>query len=122
MFLWAGAGRVCICKAGAFTCKPLSWIALCQQFISREESIDESARLANAIVVVKDERADPFFDESARSMVRGLILHVLTAADFEKSERTLLMVRDLLMRGEWRIAQVMRDQAGPDDEAPGSTN
>lgn len=74
-----------------------------------EESIDEANRLANAIVVVKDERADPFFDESARSMVRGLILHVLTAADFEKPERTLLTVRDLLTRGEWRVAAAMRE-------------
>lgn len=82
-----------------------------------EESIDEAARLANAIVVVKDERADPFFDESARSMVRGLILHVLTAEEFERPERTLLTVRDLMMRGEWRIAQAMRE-AGETDINP----
>jgi type IV secretory pathway TraG/TraD family ATPase VirD4 len=75
----------------------------------KEESIDEASRLANAIVVVKDERADPFFDESARSMVRGLILHVLTATDFGQPDRTLLMVRDLLTRGEWRVAQAMRE-------------
>jgi type IV secretory pathway TraG/TraD family ATPase VirD4 len=85
---------------------------------TKEESIDEAARLANAIVVVKDERADPFFDESARSMVRGLILHVLTAADFEEHERTLLMVRDLLTRGEWRVAQAMRDLGDGEVDPP----
>jgi hypothetical protein len=32
--------------------------------------------------VVKDDK-DPFWDESARALVKGLILHVLTAFPFE---------------------------------------
>jgi type IV secretory pathway TraG/TraD family ATPase VirD4 len=85
---------------------------------NNEETIDEAARLANAIVVVKDDRPDPFFDEAARSMVRGLILHVLSAPDFEPHERTLLMVRDLILRGDWRVAQEMASNGETEIDPP----
>jgi type IV secretory pathway TraG/TraD family ATPase VirD4 len=51
-------------------------------------------------------------------MVRGLILHVLTAEEFEPHERTLLMVRDLLKGGDWRIAARMREQGDGDTDPP----
>lgn len=73
-----------------------------------EDSIDGASRLANSLVVVKDETKDPFFDETARSMVRALILHVLTRPEFDSEQRTLVMVRDLLKRGDWLTAQTMR--------------
>ena len=85
---------------------------------SSEESIDEASRLANAIVVVKDDRPDPFFDEAARAMVRALILHVLTGEEFEASERSLLTVRDLLKRGEWRVAEAMRADGAEQVDPP----
>ena len=40
----------------------------------RRGTIDESARFANAIIVLKDDRPDPFFDEAARAMLRAVIL------------------------------------------------
>jgi type IV secretory pathway TraG/TraD family ATPase VirD4 len=86
---------------------------------NHDETIDEASRLANAIVVVKPEAHDPFWDESARSMVRGLILHVLTADHFMPHERNFIMVRNLVMRGEWQLAERMRE-AGIDEEKIGS--
>jgi len=80
----------------------------------REETIDEASRLANAIVVVKDDAHDPMWDESARTMVRGLILHVLTATEFTDDERNLITVRTLISRGEWRVAEAIRE-LGHDD-------
>jgi type IV secretory pathway TraG/TraD family ATPase VirD4 len=77
---------------------------------NRDESIDEASRLANAIVVVKDDAREPFWDESARAMVRGLILYVLTAPHFSKDERNLVTVRNLILRGEWQIADTIRAQ------------
>lgn len=74
----------------------------------REETIDEASRLANAIVVVKDDAHEPFWDESARTMVRGLILHVLTAKQFSADERNLITVRKLIQRGAWEIAEAIR--------------
>src|ERR1700733_10820250 len=82
---------------------------------NRDETIDEASRLANAIVVVKPDAHDPFWDESARTMVRGLILHVLTADHFMPNERNLITLRNLIVRGEWQIAEAIREQ-GHDEE------
>src|SRR5664279_1834031 len=75
-----------------------------------DETIDEASRLANAIVVVKDDSREPFWDESARAMVRGLILHVLTDRHFTDDDRNLITVRNLIVRGEWQIAEAIREQ------------
>jgi type IV secretory pathway TraG/TraD family ATPase VirD4 len=75
---------------------------------NREETIDEASRLANAIVVVKEDAHEPIWDESARTMLKGLILHVLTARQFD-GERDLITVRKLILRGEWRLAEAMRE-------------
>ena len=75
-----------------------------------ERCIDDAARIANALVVVREDSKDPFFDESARSLVKALILHVLTAPEFDEDQRTLSMIHDLLKRGDWRIAQAMQDE------------
>src|ERR1019366_887640 len=80
-----------------------------------DETIDEASRLADAIVVVKDGSHDPFWDESARKMLRGLILHVLTAEQFMPDERNLITVRNLVLRGAWEIAERIREQ-GHDEE------
>jgi type IV secretory pathway TraG/TraD family ATPase VirD4 len=80
-----------------------------------DETIDEASRLADAIVVVKDGSHDPFWDESARKMLRGLILHVLTAEQFMPDERNLITLRNLVLRGEWQIAEAIREQ-GHDEE------
>jgi type IV secretory pathway TraG/TraD family ATPase VirD4 len=80
-----------------------------------DETIDEASRLADAIVVVKDGSHDPFWDESARKMLRGLILHVLTAEQFMPDERNLITLRNLVLRGAWEIAECIREQ-GHDEE------
>jgi type IV secretory pathway TraG/TraD family ATPase VirD4/TPR repeat protein len=76
---------------------------------NRDESIDEASRIANAIVVVKDDAREPFWDESARTMLRSLILYVLTAPHFGDDERNLITVRNLILRGEWQIFEGLRD-------------
>ena len=58
-----------------------------------EETIDEAGRIADAIVVIHESN-DPFWDESARAMVKGLILHVLTAPEYE-GRRNLVTLRKL---------------------------
>jgi type IV secretory pathway TraG/TraD family ATPase VirD4 len=80
-----------------------------------DETIDEANRLADAIVVVKDGSHDPFWDESARKMLRGLILHVLTSDNFLDEERNLITLRNLVLRGAWKIAERIREQ-GHDEE------
>jgi type IV secretory pathway TraG/TraD family ATPase VirD4/type II secretory pathway pseudopilin PulG len=82
---------------------------------SSDESIDEAGRIADAVVVIHESN-DPFWDESARSMVKGLLLHVLTAPEYE-GRRNLVTVRKLIMRGDWEAVEALRD-AGETDIPP----
>ncbi|MDP9128471.1 MAG: type IV secretory system conjugative DNA transfer family protein [Pseudomonadota bacterium] len=85
---------------------------------NHDETIDEASRLANAIVVIKDEKADPFWDEAARSMVRGIILHVLTAPEFNDDDRNLITVRGLILRGHWQLVETMREMGVYENNPP----
>jgi type IV secretory pathway TraG/TraD family ATPase VirD4 len=81
-----------------------------------EETIDEAARLADAIVVVHEQAKDPFWDESARTMVKGLILHILTAPEYE-GRRNLITLRQLITRGDWEAVEALR-QSGETEISP----
>jgi type IV secretory pathway TraG/TraD family ATPase VirD4 len=82
-----------------------------------EETIDEAGRLADAIVVIHEGGTnDPFWDESARAMVKGLLLHVLTAPQYE-GRRSLVTLRKLILRGDWETAETLRE-AEPQDKTP----
>lgn len=83
-----------------------------------DETIEEASRIANAIVVVRDDSPEPMWDESARTMVRGLILHVLTATEFTDEERNLITVRKLIREGEWRVAAALREMGHGDSMDP----
>jgi type IV secretory pathway TraG/TraD family ATPase VirD4 len=80
-----------------------------------DETIDEAGRIADAVVVIHESN-DPFWDESARSMVKGLLLHVLTAPEYD-GRRNLVTVRKLIMRGDWEAVEALRD-AGETDIPP----
>lgn len=72
-----------------------------------EHVIDDATRLADAIVEVR-QGEDRQWDEGARSLVRTLILYVLTNPRFE-GRRNLLTVRRLIQRGDWEAHE--RDKA-----------
>jgi type IV secretory pathway TraG/TraD family ATPase VirD4 len=82
-----------------------------------EETIDEAGRIADAIVVVHEGGTnDPFWDESARAMVKGLLLHVLTSPQYE-GRRNLVTLRKLITRGDWESIDALRE-AGEKDLPP----
>jgi type IV secretory pathway TraG/TraD family ATPase VirD4 len=81
-----------------------------------DETIDEASRLADAIVIVKDEAHDPFWDESARKMLRGLILHVLTWTDYLPEERNLITLRKLITCGDWQMVEAIRADGHAEEE------
>lgn len=58
--------------------------------------IADAGLVADAIVV-GSAQADPHWDESARNLIEGIILHVATYPKYE-NERTLVTVRELLKR------------------------
>src|SRR5712664_29641 len=82
----------------------------------QEETIDEAGRIADAIVVIHESN-DPFWDESARSLVKGLLLHILTAEEYE-GRRNLITLRKLITRGDWEACESLR-QSGEQDIPPG---
>ncbi len=71
-----------------------------------EDAIDEAGRIADAIVVIHESN-DPFWDESARSMVKGLLLHILTAPEYD-GRRNLITLRKLITRGDWESVEALR--------------
>src|ERR1035437_8299735 len=78
-----------------------------------EETIDEAGRIADALVVIHEgATTDPFWDESARAMVKGLLLHILTAPRNE-GRRNLKTLRKLVTRGDWESVEELRE-AGED--------
>src|ERR1035438_558653 len=82
---------------------------------NNEEAIDEAGQIADAGVVVH-ETNDPFWDQSARAMVKGLILHILTAPEYE-GRRNLITLRKLITRGDWESVETLR-AAGEKDIPP----
>jgi type IV secretory pathway TraG/TraD family ATPase VirD4 len=81
-----------------------------------DETIDEAGRIADALVVVRETSNEPFWDESARDMVKILILHVLTHPHYE-GRRNLVTVRRLITRGDWESVEALR-QAGEGNIPP----
>src|ERR1039457_4103091 len=82
-----------------------------------EETIDEAGRIADALVVIHEgATTDPFWDESARAMVKGLLLHILTAPRYE-GRRNLNTLRKLVTRGDWESIDELR-QAGETNLPP----
>src|ERR1019366_3486400 len=78
-----------------------------------EETIDEAGRIAAALVVINPESADPFWDESARDMVKALILHILTAEEYD-GQRNLITLRKLILAGDREAAEALR-QSGEEN-------
>jgi type IV secretory pathway TraG/TraD family ATPase VirD4 len=76
-------------------------------------TIDEAGRVADAIVVMNPESKDPFWDQSARTLVKGLILHVLTAPQFE-GRRNLVTIRRLIARGDHEGIATLKEMGETD--------
>ncbi|MEA2902780.1 MAG: hypothetical protein QOI12_167 [Alphaproteobacteria bacterium] len=78
---------------------------------TREESVDEAGRIADAQVVTEATN-DPFWDESSRTLIKFVILHVATWRDFLPEERNLITVRRLITAGDTRTQQLARMSGG----------
>ncbi len=85
--------------------------------IRREESVDEAARIADALIVAESSN-DPFWEESARGLLKALILHVASWQGFAARERNLITVRRLLVAGDVEMAELMAMSAKKGDYLP----
>lgn len=75
-------------------------------------AVDDAGRVAAALVVVQSQR-DPYWEEAAQSLIKGLILHVISAPYLAHC-RNLVTVRRLLSQGDWLSVEELR-QAGDKD-------
>jgi type IV secretory pathway TraG/TraD family ATPase VirD4 len=78
------------------------------------ELVDNAFRLADAIIIQENSK-EPFWEESARQLLKAVVLHVATWAGYENC-RTLMTVRRLLLEGkaeERRIAVMSLGNQAP---------
>jgi type IV secretory pathway TraG/TraD family ATPase VirD4 len=83
--------------------------------IEDEETIEEAHRIANAIIMVRENSNDASWDEQARTLVRGVIMHVLSDDAFD-GRRTLVTVAELIQRGDEILAATLRAVVPPDEK------
>lgn len=73
-----------------------------------EEAVDDAARIADALVVGQSGSSDPFWDEQSRTLIKGLILHILTTEDFA-SRRNLVTIRQLVTSGDIATRKILEN-------------
>jgi type IV secretory pathway TraG/TraD family ATPase VirD4 len=83
--------------------------------IEDEETFEEAHRIAAAIVIVRENSTDPSWDEQARTLVRGVIMHVLSDDDFD-GRRNLVTVAKLIQRGHEDLAISLRKVLPPEEK------
>ncbi|WIY52054.1 type IV secretory system conjugative DNA transfer family protein [Devosia sp. YIM 151766] len=74
------------------------------------DAVDDAARMADALIVSEDSR-EPFFDDSAKGVIKALLLHVASWPEFPPEKRNLITLRYILLAGddEMRRLMVMND-------------
>ncbi|WP_180966928.1 type IV secretory system conjugative DNA transfer family protein [Cohaesibacter celericrescens] len=74
------------------------------------ESIDDAARIADAMII-KASSGDPFWEDAARTLIKAVILHVVSAQDYEPHQRNLITLRRLLLAGEADMRRMLENDA-----------
>src|SRR4029077_18993956 len=67
-----------------------------------DRPVSYAGKIADALVKSEGRQSDPYWDNAARSLIRGLVLHILTS---DMEERSLVTLRRLLTEGdveEWK--------------------
>lgn len=72
------------------------------------EIIDQAALIADSLVIVREDSKDPFWEESARALVKTLVLHIMTWPQFE-GRRNLVTLRELIVRGDWQGVKALKE-------------
>jgi type IV secretory pathway TraG/TraD family ATPase VirD4 len=82
-----------------------------------ELAVDDAGRIAAALVDVES-RTEPYWELAARNLIKGLILHVISAP-YLSDYRNLPGVRRLLTQGDWLSVERMRATGEiPEEEMP----
>lgn len=82
-----------------------------------DEFLEKAAAIADAIVVRPNDEKEPFWSNKARTLIKGLILHIKTSASFEPERKNLVTLRELALVGDMVTYQRLKD-AGDDPSDP----
>lgn len=85
--------------------------------VDREESVDEAARIADALIV-QEGTGDPFWNEAARGLIKAVILHVVSWKGYAPEDRTLIKVRALIMAGDAELRRLIAMNMDDNGKAP----
>lgn len=80
--------------------------------VENPESIDNAARIADCLFDTESSKSDPFWEESARDLVKAVCLFVVSSDHFKAEDRNLITVRRLIMQGMVEL----RDMMAEDDD------
>ncbi|MCH2216886.1 MAG: type IV secretory system conjugative DNA transfer family protein [Flavobacteriales bacterium] len=94
---------------------PLDWLDPSDEDISENAFI-----LADAMIVSRGNKIDPFWDEEAKALLRGLILHVAVSVD-EQGNRNLGRVRDILLMKKQDFAVILNTMANSENHIVSKT-
>lgn len=75
---------------------------------ARPDLIDHAGLIADSLVVVREDSKDPFWEESARYMVKILVLHIVTCEEYV-GKRNLVTLRELIIRGDWEAVKNLKE-------------
>ena len=80
--------------------------------LESEIAIDQVSAIADALIPVENEK-DPYWERAARSLIKSVILHVLTSDEFDEDDRNLATVYLLLNTGD-RDKKAFLEEIGAD--------
>ncbi len=81
--------------------------------VNRPESVDDAARIAGSVIDPDVSVSDPFWNESARTLIQFIALHVCSSNEFAPEDRNLLTVRDLILEGYAELRSLLEDNLDP---------
>lgn len=100
-----GLTRAHLSKMQAARFNPLDWI-----IAESPDATDNAMLLADALVMSNQAAKEPFWDEEARALLAGIILHVATSSS-EAENKHLGRVRDILSCPEPVLEDILIDMA-----------
>lgn len=77
--------------------------------------LEKASALADGMVVRSAEEKEPFWTDKARTLIKGLILHIKTAPEFD-GRRDLNTLRELATLGDQFMAQIAQEQTGQTED------
>jgi len=77
--------------------------------------LEKASAMADGLIVRPPDEKDPVWNDKARTMVKGLILHIKTAEEFE-GRRNLNTMRELVTLGDQHMAASIKERTGKDQD------